>query len=124
MVDTSTVPWQRDDWYCHGVLDGTLAVERIHEDAETVAFYAPSGHQLNDEYDTHIYIIPKRHVVTVLDLTPEDAPLLQALFATIQLVASKLRLDERGFYIRANVMPPFQHTGHIHIHLLAGERKN
>jgi histidine triad (HIT) family protein len=123
VVDTQTVHWQRDDWYCHGVLDGTLPVERIHEDAETVAFYAPAGHQLNEEYETHIYVIPKRHIVTVLDLTSQDAPLVQALLATVQLVARKLKLDERGFYIRANVMPPFQHTGHIHIHLLSGERE-
>jgi histidine triad (HIT) family protein len=121
MADRRNVEWTREDWYCHGVLDGTLAVERIFEDDETVAFYAPSGHQLNDEYDTHVYVIPKRHIPTVLDLTPEDAGLVMRLMQTIQIVAEKLDLDERGFYIRANVMPPYQHTGHIHIHLLSGE---
>ena len=122
MANRQNVRWQREDWYCHGVLDGTLDVERIFEDDETVAFYAPPGHQLNDEYDTHVYVIPKRHVATVLDLGPEDAGLVMRLLQTIQIVAEKLDLEERGFYIRANVMPPYQHTGHIHIHLLSGER--
>ena len=122
MVDTATVEWQRDDWYCHGVLDGTLAVERIYETDEVLAFQAPAGHQLNEEYEVHVYVIPKRHIATVLDLRPEDGPLLMRLLEAVQTVAAKLGIDECGFYIRANVMPPFQHTGHIHIHLLSGER--
>ena len=121
MVDTSNVQWQRDDWHCQ-VVRGEFPVDRIYEDDSTLAFWSPHGHQIDEDYDTHVYVIPKRHVTTILDLTPEDAPLLQALFSTINLVAQKLGLGERGFYIRANVMPPFQHTGHIHIHLLAGER--
>ena len=123
VINTANVQWDRDDWYCHGVLDGALPVRRIHETEETLAFWAPDGHRLNDEYETHIYVIPKRHVATVLDLRPEDAGLLQALFGTIQTVANKLELDKRGFFIRANVMPPYQHTGHIHLHLLSGERQ-
>jgi len=66
----------------------------------------------------HILLIPKRHITTVLDLRPEDSGLVMRLLEAIQIVARKLGLDERGFYIRANVMPPFQHTGHVHIHLL------
>lgn len=123
MVDTENVHWKREDWYCHGVLDGTLTVERIYETDEILAFYAPAGHQLNDEYDTHVYLIPKRHITTVLDLGSEDGGLVMKLLEAIQIVAGKLGLDERGFYIRANVMPPFQHTGHIHLHLLSGERE-
>lgn len=122
MIDTAKVTWQRDDWYCHGVLDGTLAVQRIYENDDVVAFHAPAGHQLNEEYDVHVYVIPKRHITTVLDLRPEDSALVMRLLEAIQTVAAMLELDERGFYIRANVMPPFQHTGHIHIHLLSGER--
>jgi histidine triad (HIT) family protein len=122
VVDTSAVKWQREDWYCHGVLDGTLQVERIYETEQSLAFWAPAGHQLNDEYEVHVYVIPKRHVTTMLDLKPGDEGLLADLLATIQTVAAKLGLDEKGFFIRANVMPPFQHTGHIHLHLLSGER--
>jgi len=122
VADTSQVKWSRDDWYCHGVLDGALPVRRILETDETLAFWAPDGHRLNDEYEVHVYVIPKRHVTTLLDLIPEDAGLVQALFATIQTVARQLGLDERGFFVRWNVMPPYQHTGHIHLHLLSGER--
>jgi histidine triad (HIT) family protein len=104
------------------VLDGTLAVERIYENDEALAFWAPEGHRLNDEYEVHIYVIPKRHITTVLDLRPGDGQLLEGLLEAIQIVAKQLRLDERGFFIRANVMPPYQHTGHIHMHLLSGER--
>lgn len=121
-MDTASVKWSRDDWYCHGVLDGTLPVERIYENAEALAFYSPPGHDLSDKYETHIYVIPKRHVLTLLDLTPGDSVLIQGLLDAIQTVARTVGLDERGFFVRWNVMPPYQHTGHIHIHLLSGER--
>ncbi|HTE85430.1 MAG TPA: HIT domain-containing protein, partial [Dehalococcoidia bacterium] len=114
--------WSRDDWYCRGVLDGTLPVEHIYENDEALAFYSPPGHRLSDQYETHVYVIPKRHVTTLLDLTPEDAALVQGLLDAIRAVARMLGLDERGFFVRWNVMPPYQHTGHIHLHLLSGER--
>jgi histidine triad (HIT) family protein len=122
VVDTATVAWTREDWYCHGVLDGTLPVEKVYENAEALAFHSPAGHDLSDKYETHIYVIPKRHVTTLLDLTPADGTLIQGLLDAIQAAAARLGLAERGFYVRWNVMPPFQHTGHIHIHLLSGER--
>jgi histidine triad (HIT) family protein len=122
MVDTAKVAWKRDDWYCHGVLDGTLLVEKVFENDEALAFHSPPGHDLSDKYETHVYVIPKRHVTTLLDLTPADSKLVQGLLEAIQQAADKLGIDERGFYVRWNVMPPFQHTGHIHIHLLSGER--
>jgi histidine triad (HIT) family protein len=123
VVDTNNVQWSRDDWYCHGVVDGTMHVEHIYENDEALAFWAPPGHRLNDEYEMHIYVIPKRHVTTLLDLTPEDNALVQGLLDAIKAVAERLGLDERGFFVRANVMPPYQHTGHIHLHLLSGERE-
>lgn len=122
MVDTSRANWTRDDWYCHGVLDGTLRVDRIYENDQALAFYSPPGHDLSDQYQTHVYVIPKQHVTTLLDLTSAHASLIQGLFDAIQAVAAKLGLDERGFFVRWNVMPPYQHTGHIHLHLLSGER--
>jgi histidine triad (HIT) family protein len=122
MVDTASVAWERDDWYCHGVLDGSLPVEKVYENAEALAFHSPPGHALSDQYESHIYVIPKRHVTTLLDLGPGHQQVVQGLLEAIQQVAKQLGLDERGFFVRWNVMPPYQHTGHIHIHLLSGER--
>jgi histidine triad (HIT) family protein len=116
------VDWVRDDWHCQ-VVRGEFLVDRIYENDEAIAFWSPPGHRTNDEYEVHIYVIPKRHVATVLDLTPEDASLMRGLLDAVQTVARQLKLDERGFFMRVNVMPPYQHTGHIHIHLLSGERQ-
>jgi histidine triad (HIT) family protein len=116
------VDWLRDDWHCQ-VVRGEFPVDRIYENEEALAFWSPPGHQMNDEYEVHIYVIPKRHVATVLDLRPEDAGLVQGLVEATQTVARQLKLDERGFFIRVNVMPPYQHTGHIHVHLLSGARQ-
>jgi histidine triad (HIT) family protein len=114
--------WKNLDWFCHGILDGALAGERVYETDEVVAFRAPKGHR-NKKYDQHLIVIPKRHVETLLDLGPADASLANSLLEAIQAAASACGLDQSGFFVRANVLPPYQGTGHLHIHLLSGRRE-
>ena len=46
------------------------------------------------------------------------------LLAGIQKVAIIKGLYEKGFMIRMGVLPPYQHTEHVHIHILSGKHKN
>lgn len=120
---TQTIHWKNGDWYCHGVLDGALSVDRVYENEQALAFRAPPDHR-NEAYDTHLIVIPKRHIVTLLDLGPADQQLITGLFDAVKGAARALDLDHdgRGFILRANVLPPQQHTGHIHLHMLSGAR--
>jgi len=115
------IRWKNPDWYCNGVLDGSKPVERVFENEQALAFHAPPDHH-NEQFKTHVYVIPKRHVMTLLDLGIADGALLAGLLAAVQGAAHALGLDTagNGFILRANVLPPHQHTGHIHIHILAG----
>ena len=115
------VQWKNADWFCNGVLDGSLPAERLYENWHALAFVAPPEHR-NKKYDVHAIVIPKRHVETLLDVGP-DSELPGALIEAVAAAARALGLDERGFFIRANVMPPYQGTGHAHIHILSGKRK-
>jgi len=121
MTSTHQVAWRNPDWYCHGVLDGRLGVQRIFENDQALGFFPPAEHR-RTKYDFHAVVIPTRHVTTLLDLGPDDGELLTSVIDAIQGTARALHLPERGFFVRANVMPPYQGTGHIHLHLLSGKR--
>ena len=67
----------------------------------------------------HVLVIPKRHVPTLLDPGPDDAPLVMALLDAVQGTARALGLETGGFYLHINCLPPYQHTGHLHWHVRA-----
>ena len=116
-----SIEWKNADWYCNGILDGSLPAERVYENDLAVAFLPPDSHR-NKKYDVHALVIPKQHVETLLDMGG-DQQLAGALVEAIGATARALGLEERGFFVRANVLPPYQGTGHAHIHLLSGKRK-
>lgn len=97
------------------IVAGELASERVHEDAQVIAFrdVAPRA-------PTHVLVIPRRHVPGAQALTDEDAPLLAALFATLRAVADAEGL-QGGYRIVTNVGPDAgQSVAHLHFHLLGG----
>jgi histidine triad (HIT) family protein len=115
------IDWKNADWFCNGILDGSLPAERLFENDEVLAFVAPQSHR-NKKYDVHALVIPKRHVETLLELDP-SGPVPGALIEAVGAAARMLGLDQSGFFLRSNVLPPYQGTGHVHVHLLSGKRK-
>ena len=116
------IEWKNDDWFCHGVLDGSLPVERLYESEQALAFVAPRGHR-NKKYDVHAIVIPRHHLETLLDVRAADPTLANALLEAMNATVRRLNLEPQGFFVRANVLPPYQGTGHVHLHLLSGKRK-
>jgi histidine triad (HIT) family protein len=122
MESAQSPVWKNQDWFCHGILDGTIAVERVYENAEAVAFRAPPGHR-NRKYAQHLIVIPRRHLETLLDLGGDGAAVASGLLDAVRGAAAAAGIDRTGFFVRANVMPPYQGTGHVHMHLLSGKLK-
>ena len=112
-----TRAWARPDWYCDEVLSGKQAVERVYENDLALAFHV-AGERRLPKRALHVLVIPKRHVPSLLDLTPADAPLVMALLDAVQGTARALGLEASGFYLRVNCLPPYQHTGHLHWHVM------
>jgi histidine triad (HIT) family protein len=109
------VSWERPDWYCQEILNGRTAVSHVYENDHALAFHAPNRGR---NQSVHVLVIPKQHVETLLDLGPDDATLVMALLDAVQGTARALRLDQSGFYLRINCLPPYQHTGHLHWHVI------
>jgi histidine triad (HIT) family protein len=109
-----------------GRLDGTRATpdEVVYEDDQVFAFRHRIDPSRAEWWEIHVVIIPKRWYPTLLDVSVGDVKLWCALVEGIQKVALKLGLFEMGFQLRSGVLPPYQHTEHVHIHILAGKHNS
>src|SRR6187431_2006892 len=70
-----------DDFYCDKVLSGRIEVNRVYETENVLAY-----HHTRPFWKTHIVVIPKRHISSLLALGREDDQLLAELFEVIRKV--------------------------------------
>ena len=94
------------------IIDGDIPADIVYEDDVCLAFkdVAPQA-------PTHVLVIPKKPIVNLEDLGPEDAQLLGHLWLTIQKVARDLDLAEGGYRVVVNCGPDGgQAVDHLHQH--------
>jgi histidine triad (HIT) family protein len=95
-----------------------IPAKLVHEDAEVVAF-----RDINPVAPTHILIIPREHIETVNDLTPEHAAIVGKLHLVAKQLAVKEGISERGYRLVLNCGPEAgQAVFHLHLHLLGGRK--
>lgn len=98
------------------IINRELPAEIAYEDDQVLAF-----HDIQPQAPTHILIIPKRHISTLNELSPEDASLVGRLQVTAAHLAKELGFAEAGYRVVMNCNEDGGQTvGHIHMHLLAG----
>jgi len=88
----------------------------VHEDEHCLAF-----HDVSPQAPTHVLVIPKKPIVNVEDIAPEDAELVGHLWLMIQKVARQLGLAEDGYRVVVNCgKNGGQSVDHLHYHILGG----
>jgi histidine triad (HIT) family protein len=93
-----------------------VASDIVYEDDEVVAF-----RDINPQAPVHVLVVPRKHIPTLNDATPEDQPLLGKLFLVAQQLAQKLQVADGGYRLVLNVnRGAGQSVFHIHLHLLGG----
>ncbi|MEJ2086583.1 MAG: histidine triad nucleotide-binding protein [Acidobacteriota bacterium] len=98
------------------IASGEIPSDRVYEDDRLVAF-----RDLNPQAPTHILVIPKKHLSTLLDAELEDVDLLGRLQIAAVEIARGEGLDEDGFRLVTNCLEGAgQSVFHIHVHLLGG----
>ncbi len=98
------------------ILSRELAARIFFEDDLAIAF-----NDINPQAPVHILVIPKKHISTTLDLSPEDNVLIGHLFQVANRIAVEKNIAERGFRLIMNTNPEAgQSVYHIHLHLLGG----
>ena|SRR5579872_4645097 len=99
-----------NDIYCDEILNGKIRVEILKETENFLAFY-----HTNPMYTFHVIIAPKKHVLDLLSL--DDFSKISEVFQIAVDIIKEKQLE--GYMIRVGG-GSFQHTKHLHFHLLAG----
>ncbi len=95
-----------------------IPAEFVYEDDEVLAFA-----DINPQAPLHILIIPKRHISTVNDATPEDQQLLGHMTLVAAQIAKEQEVDVSGYRLVMNCNEQGGQTVfHIHLHVLAGRQ--
>ena len=89
-----------------------IPVDRLYETELVVAFHHPKP-----SYPTHILIVPKRKIRSVLALTEADMPVVQDVLAATKQLVAQLELEEGGFRLMVNG-GAYQDVAQIHWHLI------
>lgn len=93
-----------------------LASTVVYEDEEFLAF-----RDINPVAPTHVLLIPKKHVSSLLDVPEEETPLLGRMLNLATRLARELGLANEGFRVVINTgRYGGQTVDHLHLHLLGG----
>jgi histidine triad (HIT) family protein len=88
----------------------------VYEDDRVLAF-----NDINPQAPVHVLIVPKRHIETLNDLTPEDDGLIGEVVRRAAAIAKARGLSAGGFRTVFNTnRDAGQTVFHIHLHLLGG----
>jgi histidine triad (HIT) family protein len=103
------------------IVTGQIPSRKVHEDDELTAF-----HDIHPWAPVHFLIVPKAHIPSMAQLTPEH----ERLMGRLMVLAPRLALEQGcepypqgGFRIVCNTG---EHGGqevhHLHVHVIGGPR--
>jgi histidine triad (HIT) family protein len=99
-----------------GIVEGKIPSRKAYEDDRMLAF-----HDINPQAPTHVLVVPRKHVTSLLDLSQEDEPLVGAMVSRARELAREMGVAERGFRLVFNCGDDAGYSvHHIHLHLLGG----
>ena len=88
----------------------------VFEDDRVLAF-----NDINPQAPTHVLIIPKRHIASLNDLTPDDDGIVGELARRAAAIAAERGIAAGGYRTVFNTnRDAGQTVFHIHLHLLGG----
>jgi histidine triad (HIT) family protein len=106
-----------EDFYCEEVLSGRTKVEIVKETDNVLAY-----HHTRPFWPTHIVVIPKRHIGSLLTLEESDSTLLLEMIAVVREVAAEVVANKGACRVLTN-LGKYQDSKHLHWHVSSGEPK-
>ncbi len=100
------------------IIAGEIPSAKVYEDETVYAFkdIAPMA-------PVHILIVPKAHLASVNEITPENSAVVAHIFEVAAKLAAEMGLAEDGYRVVTNCGA---HAGqtvfHLHFHLLGGKK--
>lgn len=97
------------------IANGEIPSNKVYEDDTVLAFY-----DLEPQAPAHILVIPKMHITSAADVTPENSGVIAHIFEVIAKIAKEQGFND-GFRVTNNCGDSAGQTvKHIHFHLMAG----
>ncbi len=99
------------------IIQREVPAKIVWENDDNLAFW-----DINPKAPVHILVIPKKHMASLSDATPEDTLILGNLLQAVRAVAASCGIEKDGFRTIINTR---HHSGqvvdHLHLHVLGGE---
>lgn len=100
------------------IVAGRVPAKVAYQDDEVVAF-----HDVRPQAPTHVLLIPKRHITSLLEMTADDDRVVGSLVRHARDLAKDLGFAERGFRLVFNCGDEAGYSVyHVHLHLVGGRR--
>jgi histidine triad (HIT) family protein len=99
------------------IIAGQIPARKVHEDDHVLAF-----HDIHPWAPVHILIVPKLHLVSMVDVGPEHADLLGRMMVLSSRLMKELGVVN-GYRHLINTGPDGrQEVQHLHMHVMGGPR--
>ena len=98
------------------IIEGKVPGKKLFESKNVIAI-----NDINPSADTHILVIPKKHIETVADVKEGDEKLVFEMIKTSQKLIREKKLA-KGYKLIFNG-GKYQFVPHLHLHLLGGNMK-
>ena len=99
------------------IVAGQIPSRKVHEDEQVLVF-----HDIHPWAPVHLLIVPKKHINSMVDVTPEH----QALLGHMMAISPRLMQDlgvTNGYRHLINTGPDgHQEVMHLHLHVIGGPR--
>jgi histidine triad (HIT) family protein len=98
------------------IINRELQAAIVYEDDHIVAF-----NDINPQAPTHVLVVPRRHIATLNDLTPDDDQLVGEIARRAAAIAKERGIANGGYRMVFNTnREAGQTVFHIHLHLIGG----
>ena len=106
-----------DCLFCR-IINRELHATIVYEDEHIVAF-----NDINPQAPTHVLVLPRRHIASLNELTPDDDQLVGEMIRRAAAIAKQRGISTGGYRAVFNTNADAGQTVfHIHLHLLGGRQ--
>ena len=99
------------------IIAGEIPSTKVYEDDKVLAF-----RDIAPQAPTHILVVPKEHLESTDDITPENSAVIAHIFALIPQIAKEEGLAN-GYRVVTNCGPDSGQTvNHLHFHIIGGKK--
>ncbi|MFE5774270.1 HIT family protein [Brachybacterium sp. NPDC056505] len=105
------------DFYCDVAIPHPDLLDVVLENQRVLAF-----HHTRPFWEVHIVVVPKSHIPSLTDTSPDDAEDLAALLAAVKEVARGVEQEHGAAAVTTN-LGAYQDSKHLHVHIHSGGRR-